>query len=252
MFQKSLLKNFIKSFSTPSDNDIVKLVKWASSLEKYIGHVDLNLSFYRLLPYLSSNIYITLENSDDKRVVYGANLDNKRTLLIVIDDDTIVSIFIQNNKNLAKQIKNGRFKKINQLGETTTSLTLNCPAGSCLKAFWRQTDLLELLYQKLSSKSIPQEPFIIELYWDIGEHMSTKTIKDNWGKSVVKELASYIKKQDPTIKGFTDKNLWRMKQFYETYRYDEKVATLWRLFPWSHNKRIKSIKISEYALYKCR
>ena len=39
-----------------------------------------------------------------------------------------------------------------------------------------------------------------------------------WGKGVVKELADYIKLQDPTIKGLSDKNLWRMKQFYETYK----------------------------------
>ena len=52
---------------------------------------------------------------------------------------------------------------------------------------------------------------LIELYWNIGKYISTKTIKENWGKGVVKELANYIKLQDPTIKGFSDKNIWRMK-----------------------------------------
>ncbi|DAB30721.1 MAG TPA: hypothetical protein CFH84_02625, partial [Sulfurimonas sp. UBA12504] len=55
---------------------------------------------------------------------------------------------------------------------------------------------------------------LMELYWDIGKYISTKTIKENWGKGVVHELAIFIKTQDPSIKGFSDKNLWRMKQFY--------------------------------------
>jgi len=131
-------------------------------VDKYLGHTDLNLNFYKTIPYMEKYICMLLKNSDDGRFVYGVNLDNKRTLLIVLDDDLIVSIFIQNNKKLQKQIKNGRFTKIEkiQFGETANPLILDCPAGSCSKAFWRQTESLELLYQKLNSKSISQEPFI--------------------------------------------------------------------------------------------
>ncbi|NLC27559.1 MAG: DUF1016 domain-containing protein, partial [Campylobacteraceae bacterium] len=53
---------------------------------------------------------------------------------------------------------------------------------------------------------------LIELYWEIGKYISTKTTQENWGKGVVKELATFLKEKDPTIKGFSDKNLWRMKQ----------------------------------------
>jgi len=85
---------------------------------------------------------------------------------------------------------------------------------------------------------------LIELYWKIGEYISSKTIKEHWGKGVVKELAEYIKTKDPTLKGFSDKNLWRMKQFYETYKENEKLTTLWRVLSWSHNKRIMRRQIS--------
>jgi len=117
-----------------------------------MGHPELDLNFYKLLPYMEENLSIKLENSDDKRVTYGFNLDNIRKLLIVTDKNLILSISIQNNKNINKQINNGRFKVVNQFGGTTNPLTLNCPAGSCPKAFWRQTDLIELLYQKITSK----------------------------------------------------------------------------------------------------
>jgi len=86
---------------------------------------------------------------------------------------------------------------------------------------------------------------LIELYWDIGNYISTKTIKENWGKSVVKELANYIKLQDPTSKGFGDKNLWLMKQFYETYYQNKKLYTLCREISWSNNRRIFSLKTKE-------
>ncbi|MBN2824459.1 MAG: hypothetical protein JXQ76_03965 [Campylobacterales bacterium] len=76
---------------------------------------------------------------------------------------------------------------------------------------------------------------LIELYWRIGHYISTKTIKESWGKGVVKELAEYIRQSDPTLKGFSDKNLWRMKQFYETYKDNEKLSPLVRELSWTNN-----------------
>ena len=81
---------------------------------------------------------------------------------------------------------------------------------------------------------------LIELYWNIGKYISTKTIKENWGKGVVKELAKFIEEQEPTLKGFSDKNLWRMKQFYETYTKNEKLSALLRKLSWTNNLLILS------------
>ena len=79
---------------------------------------------------------------------------------------------------------------------------------------------------------------LIELYWEIGKHLSLKTTQCSWGKGVVKKLAEYLKAKDPTIKGFSDKNLWRMKQFYETYHQNEKLSTLSRQLSWSNNEAL--------------
>ncbi len=46
----------------------------------------------------------------------------------------------------------------------------------------------------------------------------------------------YISKKEPNLKGFSAKNLWRMKQFFETYKENEKLATLCREISWSHNR----------------
>jgi len=86
---------------------------------------------------------------------------------------------------------------------------------------------------------------LIELYWSIGEYISSKTIKENWGKGVVKELADYIKEQDPTLKGFTSRNLWRMKQFYETYYQNKKLSALLTQITWTNNLLILSSSKSE-------
>ena len=81
---------------------------------------------------------------------------------------------------------------------------------------------------------------LIDLYWRIGQTISHKVAQAGWGKGVVTELARYIAQADPTIKGFSDKNLWRMKQFYEAYCDDEKLSTLVRELPWTHNTIIFS------------
>lgn len=81
---------------------------------------------------------------------------------------------------------------------------------------------------------------LIDLYWRIGQTLSHKVAQGGWGKGVVAELARYIAQADPGLKGFSDKNLWRMKQFYEAYQGDEELSTLSRDLPWSHNLAIFS------------
>ena len=63
---------------------------------------------------------------------------------------------------------------------------------------------------------------------------------DGWGKGIVQELASYIHRRQPNARGFSASNLWRMTQFYETYRDQPKLATLLRELSWSHNLAIMS------------
>jgi predicted nuclease of restriction endonuclease-like (RecB) superfamily len=93
---------------------------------------------------------------------------------------------------------------------------------------------------------------LMELYWHIGQTISEKVQRAAWGKGVVTELARYIAQHAPDVKGFSDKNLWRMKQFYETYQGDEKLSTLARVLPWTHNtiifSRCKSAEERAYYL----
>lgn len=81
---------------------------------------------------------------------------------------------------------------------------------------------------------------LMELYWQIGKTISQKIESSEWGDGVVTQLAEYIARTQPSLHGFTRSNLFRMRQFYETYQGDEKVAPLVRQLPWTHNLIILS------------
>jgi len=86
---------------------------------------------------------------------------------------------------------------------------------------------------------------LINMYWEIGKYVSKCVSENDWGKSVVKEFSDFIQKRYAGIQGFSASNIWRMKQFYETYRENEKLATLLRELTWSHNLQIMSCKTEE-------
>ena len=76
---------------------------------------------------------------------------------------------------------------------------------------------------------------LIDLYWQIGETISRKIKTAEWGEDIVGQLAAHIMRVQPGIRGFTRSNLFRMRQFYETYQGEEIVAPLVRQLPWTHN-----------------
>ena len=81
---------------------------------------------------------------------------------------------------------------------------------------------------------------LIDLYWRVGEYISRKLEAAEWGDGVVDELARYLARRHPDLKGFTRASLFRMRQFYDIYRFDKKVAPLVRQLSWTHNLLILS------------
>ena len=76
---------------------------------------------------------------------------------------------------------------------------------------------------------------LIDLYWKVGEIISRKIEAAEWGDAVVDRLAQFIVRTEPGLRGFTRRNLFRMRQFYEAYREDKKVSPLVTQLPWSHH-----------------
>ena len=76
---------------------------------------------------------------------------------------------------------------------------------------------------------------LIDLYWRVGEYISRKIAADGWGKNTVVALAGFIGRNEPGARGFSAQNLWRMRQFFETWQGYPKLSTLLRELSWSHN-----------------
>ncbi len=113
------------------------------------------------------------------------------------------------------------------------------------------TDIIQLIKKSRSNALRAVNAELINLYWNIGEYISKKIDQTEWGDSVVVELSLFIRKSEPDIKGFSDKNLWRMKQFYEAYKDSPKLSTQLREISWSHNLAIFSRckNLDERAFY---
>ena len=120
----------------------------------------------------------------------------------------------------------------------------------------RFIEVIELIKQSRSNAIQSVNAELINLYWKIGEYISRKIQHAEWGAGVVTELAEFIRRKEPDLKGFSDKNLWRMKQFFQTYKDSPKLSTLLREISWSHNLAIFSRSHSdqerEFYLNQCK
>ena len=96
-------------------------------------------------------------------------------------------------------------------------------------------DLKELIHKKQYQviKLINSET--INLYWEIGEEIYRQQQEKGWGKSIVQVLSVELQKEFPGAKGYSAANLWRMRNFYLTYRNSEKLAPMVREISWSNN-----------------
>jgi len=101
------------------------------------------------------------------------------------------------------------------------------------------TVLLNDIKQRIRSaqyealKAVNKE--LISLYWDIGRMIIERQKGGSWGKSVVEQLAQDLQAEFPGISGFSAQNLWRMKQFYQSYAMNTKLSPMVREIGWTHN-----------------
>lgn len=92
---------------------------------------------------------------------------------------------------------------------------------------------------------------LIQLYWRIGAYISEQIAARGWGRHTVDQLSSWLLAREVGLRGFSASNLWRMRQFYETYSTDEVLAPLVRELPWTSNLFImaKCKRPEERAFY---
>jgi predicted nuclease of restriction endonuclease-like (RecB) superfamily len=91
---------------------------------------------------------------------------------------------------------------------------------------------------------------LIGLYWSLGQLIVERQEALGWGKAVVERLSADLKAEFPQITGFSPRNLWLIKQFYEAYaEAPEFLKQLVAEIPWGHNILIMQRIKDEAARY---
>ena len=81
---------------------------------------------------------------------------------------------------------------------------------------------------------------LITMYYEVGKYLSELCSNSKFGDKVINDVEMYISKNNPTIKGFNRRGLYRMKQFYELYKDDELVTPLVTQISWTNHLIIMS------------
>lgn len=103
--------------------------------------------------------------------------------------------------------------------------------------FGKVIDIIELAKERAYRK-VNEE--LILMYWEIGEYISKQSVDVGYGDAFVQKLADFFAEHYPDLKGFTRRGLYRMKQFYELYRGEEKVSPLVTQLSWTNHLKIMS------------
>jgi len=104
-----------------------------------------------------------------------------------------------------------------------------------------QTFLKEIKQQIQSSQvkaigAVKSEMTI--LYFNIGKAITQKQKEEGWGAMVIKKLSLDLRNELPKVKGFSERNIKFMHQFYNEYVADEvkgKLPVSLLQVSWSHN-----------------
>ncbi len=76
---------------------------------------------------------------------------------------------------------------------------------------------------------------LITAYWEIGRQIVESQEHHGWGKSIVEQLSKDLQRDFPGQSGFSARNLWDMRRFYETYKDFPNLRQLVAEIPWGHH-----------------
>jgi predicted nuclease of restriction endonuclease-like (RecB) superfamily len=112
------------------------------------------------------------------------------------------------------------------------------------------TEVLTLIKTAQSRVIATTNQELIQLYWSIGQYISDRVKTTEWGQKTIEQLATFIQTQEPGIKGFERRSLYRMRQFYETYPDFPIVSALLTQLSWTHHHILMSrCKTEEERLF---
>ena len=57
----------------------------------------------------------------------------------------------------------------------------------------------------------------LQMSWTVGRIVCDKLKSNEWGSKVVTQLSEYLRTKDPTLKGYSRRNIYNMVMFYDEY-----------------------------------
>ncbi len=113
-------------------------------------------------------------------------------------------------------------------------------------------ELKQKIYSAKSKAIISVNRQMIELYFEIGEQIVVEQEFLGWGKSIVEKMSIDLKNEFGSKSGYSSSNLWRMRNFYLTYKDDKILAQTVRDISWGQNiiifEKCKTKKEREYYI----
>lgn len=123
-------------------------------------------------------------------------------------------------------------------GWTTTEKHVEILEFTHFTEFWTFNEVGVNHKEKVQVRKVNEE--LILMYRDIGEYISVQSENTEYGDAFVQKLADFFATNYPDLKGFNRRGLYRMKQFYELYKDNEKVSPLVPQLNWSNHLKIMS------------
>ena len=116
-------------------------------------------------------------------------------------------------------------------------------------------DIINIIHSHRQNAYRKVNEELVAMYYEIGGYLSQKIKLGEWGSKTIDNLVNEIKGQYPHLKGFNRTGLYRMIQFYDTYRDNEIVSPLVTQLSWTNNLLIlqgtKTIEEKEFYIRLC-
>lgn len=113
-------------------------------------------------------------------------------------------------------------------------------------------ELKSKIYSAKSNAILSVNRLMIELYFEIGKEIVSNQEVLGWGKSVVEQMSKDLISEFGEKSGYSSSNLWRMRNFYLSYKDNAKLAQLVREISWGQNiiifEKCKDDEIKEYYI----
>lgn len=79
-----------------------------------------------------------------------------------------------------------------------------------------KTAILQAQYAAAKSANAQQ----LQLYFAVGGYVSANTRNGTWGTGALKAISEQLQKELPGLRGFSERNMYYMKTFYEEWAID--------------------------------